>query len=136
MTKIKRTAGEWRALVAEQSASGQTQEEWCISNGVNLYTYRDRASRLRKMDSEGTPGKAIFSQANIRKKDKQIRAAVSQDTGWVEVRQSTSQVSYIAKTENNVGSLVIEAGMYKITANVEYPADSIAIILKGLVVPC
>ena len=53
MQKSKRTVDEWRSLMAEQLASGQTQEEWCIANGVNLYTYRDRASRLRKMDSEG-----------------------------------------------------------------------------------
>jgi len=137
MQKSKRTVDEWRSLMAEQLASGQTQEEWCIANGVNLYTYRDRASRLRKMDSEGITGKAMFSQVNLRKKDKQIRAAASSDSGWIEVKQSKSEVSYIeATTVTNADGLIIEAGKIKITATVEYPEDKIVIILKGLVGSC
>ena len=52
MLAKKRTNEEWRNLLAEQRASGQTQEEWCTANGVNLYTLRDRASRLRKLDRQ------------------------------------------------------------------------------------
>jgi hypothetical protein len=50
MSTNKRTNEEWRALLAEQRASGQTQEEWCAAKGVNLYTFRDRSSRIKKMD--------------------------------------------------------------------------------------
>ena len=52
MAKVKRTNDEWRVLLAEQRASGQTQEEWCVANSINLYTLRDRASRLRRLDRE------------------------------------------------------------------------------------
>jgi len=52
MAAKKRTNDEWRALLAKQRASGQTQEEWCAANGINLYTLRDRASRLKRLDME------------------------------------------------------------------------------------
>ena len=48
----KRTKEEWRALLAEQKTSGQTQAEWCTANRVNLYTFRDRTSRIRRQDRE------------------------------------------------------------------------------------
>lgn len=139
MAKIKsrRTVDEWRVLIAEQLASGQTQEEWCIVNGVNLYTYRDRASRLRKMDNKGITGEAMFRQANLRKKNKRLCEATSKETGWIEVRQSTAPVSNVTETPViNTGRLIIEAGLIKMTANVEYPAVNIVFILKGLVGSC
>jgi hypothetical protein len=55
MPKNKRTNEEWRALLVEQRASGQSQAEWCTANGINLYTLRDRASRLKKLDRELEP---------------------------------------------------------------------------------
>ena len=55
MPTVKRTNDEWRALLAEQRASGQAQAAWCAANGVNLYTLRDRASRLKRMDRETEP---------------------------------------------------------------------------------
>ena len=55
MPAMKRTNDEWRELLADQRASGQSQEEWCAANGVNLYTLRDRSSRLKKMDWEPEP---------------------------------------------------------------------------------
>ena len=48
---------KWQGNGCEQRASGQTQEDWCTANGVNLYTLRDRASRLRKLD--GREGSVI-----------------------------------------------------------------------------
>ena len=50
MAKVKRTNSEWQALIDECEASGQTQETWCMRNGINLYTYRDRARRLRRLE--------------------------------------------------------------------------------------
>ena len=55
MPSIKRTNEEWRALLAEQRASGLPQTEWCAANGVNLHTLRDRVSRLNKLDREMKP---------------------------------------------------------------------------------
>ena len=55
MPKVKRTNDEWLKLLADQRASGQTQAKWCVANGVNLYTFRDRASRLRKIGNKPEP---------------------------------------------------------------------------------
>ena len=52
MPKIKRTNDEWRTLLAEQRDSGQTQQDWCAANGINLHTLRDRSSRLKRQDRE------------------------------------------------------------------------------------
>jgi len=71
MPVVKRTMEEWRAVLAEQRASGQRQKEWCAANGVNLYTLRDRASQLKRQDREA----AVL---------RDLRYAVS--AGWVEVR--------------------------------------------------
>jgi cell division septation protein DedD len=72
MSVLKRTNDEWRVLLAEQKASGQTQEEWCKANGVNLYTLRDRASRLKKQDREAA--------GHASQHDSKISA------GWVEIK--------------------------------------------------
>jgi hypothetical protein len=70
MPKIKRTNEEWRGLLAAQRSSGQTQAEWCAANDVNLFTFRDRASRLKRLA------------------DEQITPAVQSETtpaGWLDV---------------------------------------------------
>ena len=54
MSIKKRSNAEWRAVVAECEASGMTQQEWCLANQVNYYTYCDRARRLRRIDEEGS----------------------------------------------------------------------------------
>ena len=63
MAANNRTNDEWRALLADQRASGQTQGAWCTANGVNLYTFRDRSSQLKRMDreqkSQTAPPKAV-----------------------------------------------------------------------------
>ena len=55
----KRGNAEWRALAAESEASGMTQQEWCLANQINFYTYVDRARRLRRFDEEGDSGRPI-----------------------------------------------------------------------------
>ena len=117
MVKIKRTSEEWRKLIAECESSDQTQEEWCLANEVNLYTYRDRASRLRRIDEEAA------------KKDS--------TRGWVEVRQSAAPVSYEpAASIISTGSLIIEAGPFKMTAGTAYPEEKLTAILRGLARSC
>jgi hypothetical protein len=41
-----------------------------IANGVNLYAFRDRLSRLRRLDERGEAGEPLFAAENIRKKPK------------------------------------------------------------------
>ena len=49
----KRSEAEWQELATNYEASGKRQTEWCKLNGINVYTFRDRLSRLRK--SQGKP---------------------------------------------------------------------------------
>lgn len=75
MSVKRRTNTEWRKLVAEYEASGMTQEQWCLANGINFYTFKDRAMRLRKMDEKGVVGPIFRSKAK---------------NGWVEVTEPAS----------------------------------------------
>jgi len=75
MSVKRRTNAEWRKLVAEYEASGMTQEQWCLANGINFYTFKDRAMRLRKMDEEGVVGPIFRPKAK---------------NGWVEVTEPAS----------------------------------------------
>lgn len=114
---IKRTMSEWRGLVADCESSGQTQEEWCLSQGINLYTYRDRASYLRKIDKEAA------------------QRVASHD--WIEITQRVDVVSNeSAERAIPIGSLIIEVGPLKITADTAYSETKLAVILRGLVRPC
>ena len=63
MAVIRRNNSEWRKLVAECESSGMTQQEWCLTNNINYYTYIDRARRLRRMDEEGTDGPMFCPKA-------------------------------------------------------------------------
>ena len=62
MAVKRRGNTEWRKLVAECDSSCKTQEEWCIANGINYYTFKDRARRLREMDERGETGPMFRSK--------------------------------------------------------------------------
>ena len=55
MEMQRRNESEWREIIAEQSGSGQAQAEWCKARNINLYTFRDRKSRLRESGAAGSP---------------------------------------------------------------------------------
>ena len=48
----KRTETEWRELIADYGNSGQSQAAWCKARGINLYTFRDKKSRLHKIEPQ------------------------------------------------------------------------------------
>ena len=48
MAQKKRTIAEWETIIAEQKASGLTQEAWCKTNSVNYHTFLDRSRRIRR----------------------------------------------------------------------------------------
>jgi len=73
MSVKKRSSAEWRALVASCESSGMKQQEWCLANQINYYTYCDRARRLRRIDEEGDSGRPMF--------------AAKQKRDWVEVKE-------------------------------------------------
>jgi len=63
MSVKRRSNTEWRELIAQCEASGLTQEEWCVAHGVKLNTMRDRARRLRQMDSRGSENRVSGKNA-------------------------------------------------------------------------
>jgi hypothetical protein len=113
MAARKRTNEEWRALIVGYEASGQTQEEWCTLHGINLYTFRDRARRLRKADRE---------------------AVMCAGAGWVEVKQEQRDMK-TDKTRNS-DKIAIKAGAVKITAGIGYPVAGLALLLRELARSC
>ena len=74
MSMVKRTNEEWRILLAEQKASGQTQTEWCTKNGINLFTFRDRASKIKRQD---------------RGADKRTNQGDAVSVNWVSIKPET-----------------------------------------------
>jgi hypothetical protein len=40
MTTPRRTRAEWVQIIATQKASGLTQGQWCLQNGINANTFR------------------------------------------------------------------------------------------------
>jgi len=73
MSTTRRTSDEWRALITEQVASGQTMKDWCAAKGVNFITMQDRGYRLKRMDKK-------MKQKPQRKETKASSA------GWLEIK--------------------------------------------------
>jgi len=51
----KRSSAEWETLITSQQSSGESQEAWCIANGINYHTFSDRARRQRRQELEAPP---------------------------------------------------------------------------------
>jgi hypothetical protein len=123
MKHKKRSAEEWRALIATQEASGQTQEEWCISNGVNLYTYRNRARHLRQIDAKEQP----ISTATPQKPTQQKATP-----DWLELKPPQPH-SPVPKSPSY---LIIEIGAIRITADINYPLNELSTLCLYLAKSC
>jgi len=151
MSQKKRTTAEWRELITKQKASGQTQEAWCLANGVNLYTYRDRARRLRQMDGTVSSSRVLFKQTKKRSKETPQQSTQSEGVdkaAWVEIIPNTAtQVSAVneanhetktttIRDNNHPGLLVIETGALRFTADAAYPAQMLATLLRGMMKTC
>ena len=109
MSMVKRTNEEWRVLLAEQRASGQTQEEWCATNGVNLYTLRDRASRLKKMDSDPAAQTEQPKPASV---------------GWIEIKPE--------KSPDKAYGIIIERGGFTIAVPSGIDAELLMEVLRAV----
>jgi hypothetical protein len=108
MAKInKRTNEQWRKLIADCEAGSLTQEQWCAEHNISLYTLRDRAMRLRRLDERA--GQMI-----------------AEKQGFVEV------VTTVEKPIGVSGQLVIEAGERRLAAYAGYPANTLAALIKEL----
>lgn len=112
MSVKKRSNAEWRELIAQWEASGQTQEEWCLLHSVNLYTMRDRARRLRKMDSEGSAGPMIRP---------------TERSGWVEVQESSDETK---SNELCRSEIRIAAGAFSISVTDGFNVETLKRVLS------
>lgn len=52
--RIRRTADEWRELIAEQSRSGLTQSEFCSQHAIRVATFSTARQRLLGTDTAST----------------------------------------------------------------------------------
>ena len=135
MVKTRRTNAQWQTLISECEASGQTQEEWCITKGINLYTYRDRARRLRKTQ---------FSAGKIKdKKQPQAGKAAIETVSaakWLEVKPECNDPNGSGtenpQTSGSNGKLTIETGKLKITVDAAYPMTVLTGLLRELASIC
>ena len=46
---------EWAAQIEAQQASGQTVQQWCSENGINVKTYYHRLRRVREQCMDSVP---------------------------------------------------------------------------------
>ena len=46
---------EWSAQIEAQQASGQTVQQWCAENGINLKTYYYRLRKVREHFLDSSP---------------------------------------------------------------------------------
>jgi hypothetical protein len=112
MADTKRTNEEWRILLAEQQASGQTQVEWCAARGINYHTLIDRARRLRRQD--------------------QAPPETTPVPKWVEVKPSSQS----EERPEIASQLIIKIGAVRITAGAGYPVAGLALLCRELIRPC
>jgi len=61
MDATRRTREEWRTLLSDMESSGQTQQQWCLSNNINYSTMREMRYRIAK---EGSLVKAAAEPAD------------------------------------------------------------------------
>lgn len=82
----KRTEGEWRELVSEYRRSGLGQKAWCESRGINLYTFRDRLTKLRK------PKETVATEEAVKVKETAEKVNWLAVTRELELRDSEIKV--------------------------------------------
>jgi len=132
MGKKTRTTEEWQAIIAEQEASGQGQTAWCKEHGINLYTYRDRASRLRK--TAGSKDTAINTWVEIKSESMQTGA---EGNGKSPAPDQPDNQNSLTGAElpltHKKGKLVIKIGTVKLYAGTAYPTDKLAALVRELV---
>ena len=126
MAVNKRSMTEWRELIAQYEASGLSQEDWCLANGVNLYTMRDRARRLRQLDNQG--GDDQVSGTKTRK-------------NWVEVKELNREQSCGPATQASAGSrpdeayrseIRISAGVFTVSVSDRFNEAALIRVLNAL----
>jgi len=95
MAQKRRTNEEWRAVIKEQQASGQTQAKWCAARGIPVNTLRERARRQKR---EGVETKA--------------REARGESASWMEVTpERISERPVSIRIEHGGFTIVVTEGI-------------------------
>jgi hypothetical protein len=123
MTNGKRTNDDWRKLLAEQRASGMSQEHWCAAKGINLNTMRDRASRLNKQDRE----------TKLQETPPEVATAV-----WAKIVPDVSEVGDKYRNSERESSCNIRIGCGKFTVYISTGFDNEALVevLRAVSLAC
>ena len=116
MGTLKRTNEDWRTLITDQRNSGLSQATWCAANSINIYTFRNRASRQNKTDRKLKP------------KAGQPAAA----TAWMEIVPERVPQKI---AEKPVG-VSIECGGFVVTVNTGFDAGLLAEVLRAVSLAC
>lgn len=112
----------WSGIFRERSESGLSVRSWCSKNGVHEKTYYYWQRKLREAACEGLAklqnektisGPPVFTEVHVVDK----HAALPPVSG----------------TQNQI---CIDAAGLRITAGMEYPAEKLTELLRGLVRPC
>jgi len=119
---IKRTSEEWLELVKTQRASGLTMKAWCATNGVNLYTMADRASKLRK------DGLLLDPRPNRGGKP-------SRQSDWIELNLRGGTALH-PLNESLPGSIEIRIGSFIVTVPENFNEAAFIRICKALMALC
>ena len=119
----KRTDSEWQGIITEWERSGQSQDEWCKEKKINLYTFRDRKSKLKKNESTKNPQKQLpVSEENG-------EAGQSQAVQWLPVERKTS-----SRPTN--GAIRVTIGGFVIVAETEFDETTFSRVCKALKTLC
>ena len=83
---IRRTHSDWGKLAEEYYSSGESQDQFCKKHTLNLYTFRDRLSKMRKVAILSDTQESETVELEVAKWMEVIPKAVSPATTAEELR--------------------------------------------------
>jgi len=87
-----RSLAEWATEIAEQEASGLSQQEWCKVRNININTYRDRKSILKQQRKKAPP-----------------KSKATETVGWITVNTATHPTPDSKAPKVKIGDFTILA---------------------------
>ena len=159
----RRTKAEWEKIVSEYRESGQTKNAFCAERGISVktlsnYTYNrppkekpPKEMRLRSLEEwaslileqkeSGKNRSAWCREHGVRadamtKAERRLQAEATQITAkqeWLEVSPGAAPEVLAAKNDEIHCTVRIRMGNIEILAPDGYPAEKLAVLIKGLV---
>ena len=110
----------WAGVMRERSESGLSIKAFCASAGIHENTYFYWQKKLRE---------SAFGQLT------EIHGTLSAPAGFIEAKMRGAATKPPFAEPDRQGELRIEIAGIKISADGGYPADKIAVLLRGIM-PC